>query len=184
MPMATISAWEGFSVAGNRRGTLLLGGQPRCSSVRGDRHPLHARQALADQLQPLEAAVLVVRGSGEGLVTVHHRERHVGVGREEAARMVRLQLALGLADVLLTFEQCPGLGQGLLRRGPSGHRVDQGVVHGDPDHAHLRAVAHGHRVLELIAEDLINPNDLVIGWIGIILILQCPMKIIIQYGHS
>ena len=46
-----------------------------------------------------------------------------------------------------------GLGQRLLGRGPAGYGVDQGVIHRNPDHAHLRAVAHGHRVLQLLPED-------------------------------
>jgi hypothetical protein len=65
----------------------------RCRAVRWRARDdiVDTGKPLADQLEPFEAAVLVVRGGLQRFVAVHHRERHVGVRRKEAARVVGLQ---------------------------------------------------------------------------------------------
>ena len=57
-----------------------------------------AGEALTDQLEAFLATVLVVRRRLQRFVAVHRRERHVGVGREPAPRVERLEFALGLAQ--------------------------------------------------------------------------------------
>ncbi len=61
-------------------------------------------QALTDQFEPFETAVLVIRRRRQRLIAVHRGERHVGIGREEAARVVRLHLASGLTHPTQTAQ--------------------------------------------------------------------------------